>query len=121
MPARCQIHPETRALLQSCAASMRNHPTPSEQTLWVELSGSKLGVAFRRQVVVAPFIVDFAAPSVRLIVEVDGGYHARRVRPDARREAELVRRGWRVLRLSDELVLRDRAEAVRRVRSALER
>ena len=119
MPARRQTHPDTVALLQSRAASMRAHPTLSEQALWAQLSGSKLGVAFRRQVVVGRFIVDFAAPRARLVVEVDGGYHQQRVRLDARREAELRRRGWRILRLSDELVVRDTPRAVALVREAL--
>jgi very-short-patch-repair endonuclease len=69
-------------------------------------------VAFRRQVVIGRFIVDFAAPAVRLVVEVDGGYHAGRVRADARRDRELQRLGWRAVRLAAELVERDIEAAV---------
>jgi hypothetical protein len=36
---------------------MRSEPTPSERVLCAEISGSKLGVDFRRQVVVAGCIV----------------------------------------------------------------
>lgn len=54
-----------------------------------------------------------------LVVEVDGAYHAARRVADARRDRELGRRGWRVLRLSAELVRSDLAQAVARVRDAL--
>ncbi len=58
------------------------------------------GIKFRRQHVLHPFIVDFYAPSLKLAVEVDGGYHAERSAEDAARDAELVRLyGVRVVRL----------------------
>jgi len=52
---------------------MRAAPTTTESLLWAELSGSKLGVGFRRQVPLGRYIADFLAPSDKLIVEVDGG------------------------------------------------
>jgi very-short-patch-repair endonuclease len=58
----------------------------------------------------------FYAPSVRLIVEVDGGYHARRVTADARRDRKLERAGYRVVRVRAELVMRDLPAAVLAVR-----
>jgi very-short-patch-repair endonuclease len=90
-----------------------------EQTLWSELRGCRLGVWFRRQVVIGRFIVDFLAPRDRLIVEVDGRYHATRVGADARRDRKLTRMGYRVLRLDAELVRGDVHAAVEQVRSAL--
>ena len=87
--------------------------------LWRCLAGKRLGVAFRRQVVVDRFVVDFAAPAARLIVEVDGGYHSQRVAADARRDRVLLRLGYRVLRLEAEFVRCNLIAAVRRVRAAL--
>ena len=52
---------------------MRRHPTPTEHILWQAIRGGRLGVTFRRQVPLGPFIVDFLAPGARLVVEVDGG------------------------------------------------
>ena len=57
-------------------------------------------LGFRLQAVIGSYIVDFLAPSVRLIVEVDGGYHARRARADERRDRILYRAGYRVTRFS---------------------
>lgn len=99
---------------------MRFHPTTSEAWLWARLRGKRLGVQFRRQVVLGDFIVDFLAPSIRLIVEVDGdSYHAACAAADARRDRKLTRAGYHVLRLPVSLVEKDLEEAVRRVRSAV--
>jgi very-short-patch-repair endonuclease len=86
---------------------MRTAPTTSEALLWAALRGSRLGVGFRRQAVIGPFIVDFLAPSVRLVVEVDGAYHALRSRADERRDRFLCRAGYRVIRFSALQVSRD--------------
>ena len=102
------------------AHTMRQTPTESEARLWRALRSSQLGVAFRRQVPVLGFIADFYAQSARLIVEVDGGYHARRVTADARRDRELARAGYRVVHLPAELVMRDLPAALRAVRRALD-
>jgi len=77
-------------------------------------------VVFRRQVpLLGRFIADFLAPAQRLVLEIDGGYHARHARADARRDAVLARGGYRVLRLDAALVARDIEAAVSRVRAAL--
>jgi very-short-patch-repair endonuclease len=94
--------------------------TPTEQALWAQLRGCRLGVWFRRQVPLGRFIVDFLAPSARLIVEVDGGYHAQRRSLDARRDQHLQRLGHRILRLEADLVRTNIATAVSLVRAALE-
>ena len=109
-----------RALvLAGRACRMRRLPTSSEAVLWERLRGSRLGVGFRRQFVIREWIVDFVAPSVRLIVEVDGGYHAGRQRADARRDRLLAALGWRVVRLPAELVMGNLEAAVARVHAAL--
>jgi very-short-patch-repair endonuclease len=106
---------------EGLARSMRQEPTHSERLLWSQLSGGKLGVCFRRQVVVGASIVDFMAPARKLVVEVDGRYHARdsRQRSDARRDKRLERAGYRVLRLPAQLVLSNIAEALSLIRAAL--
>ena len=102
------------------AHTMRQAPTDSEARLWRALRSSQLGVAFRRQVPLLGFIADFYAPSARLIVEVDGGCHARRVTADARRDRKHARGGYRVVRLPAELVMRDLPAAVLALRRALD-
>jgi len=94
---------------------MRHVPTPSEARLWEALRGGQLGVLFRRQVVLGECIADFCAPAVRLVVEVDGGYHAERERLDARRDERLQRLGYCVVRVSSEEVGRELPAVVARL------
>jgi very-short-patch-repair endonuclease len=108
--------------LEQRAHFMRFHPTPSEALLWSQLRGRRLGVQFRRQVVLGQHIVDFCASSVPLVVEVDGdAYHAERTAADGRRDGKLVAAGYRLLRLPASLVERRLEDAVCLVREALGR
>jgi very-short-patch-repair endonuclease len=101
---------------------MRSQLNPAEAALWAELNNRRLGVMFRRQVVVlGRYIADFLAPAVKVIVEVDGGYHARRVTADARRDEKLRRAGYRVVRVPAELVLQASQQAPLLVRRELRR
>ena len=109
-----------KALLDERARGMRASMTPSESLLWVHLRGKRLGVVFRRQVpLLGRFIADFVAPSERLVVEIDGRYHAEQPRADARRDEVLARAGYRVIRVDAALVLRGIEAAVECVRAAL--
>jgi very-short-patch-repair endonuclease len=90
---------QREVLLSERAQGMRHAPSPGEARLWEALRGSRLGVAFRRQVVVGNFIADFLAPSAKLIVEVDGEFHQRQRHADERREEKLKRLGFRVVRV----------------------
>ena len=98
-----------RALkLRGRASCMRENGTESERALWQVLRGGQLGVPFRRQAPLLGFcIVDFLAVGRRLVVEVDGAYHAdpARLRADARRDRRLQKAGYQVLRLAAAEVL----------------
>jgi len=114
------LNSKSAARLELFARQHRCSPTESEARLWSALKARQLGVSFRRQVPVAGlFIADFLAPSIKLIVEVDGAIHARKQGPDARRDRKLQRAGFRIVRISAELVLSDLAAAVALVRAAL--
>jgi len=111
---------KSAARLELFARQHRRCLTESEARLWSALNAGQLGVCFRRQMPIGDrFIADFCAPSIKLIVEVDGGYHARRRTADASRDRKLARVGYRVVRVSAELVLADLAAAVSLVRAAL--
>jgi len=107
MFGRSLVSPHKAQLLEERARQMRFAPTRSEEWLWRRLSGSKTGFPFRRQLVIGPFIADFACTKVRLVVELDGPYHEHRARPDAQRDCILADRGWTILRIQDHLVFRD--------------
>jgi len=65
----------------------------------------KLGVRFRRQQVIAGFIVDFYCHKAALVVEVDGDVHDLQQEEDAKREKALRELGLRIIRFgNDEIV-----------------
>ena len=106
--------------LTQFAREMRKAPTPSEALLWAQLRGRRIGPRVRRQHVLHPCIVDFYVASHRLVVEIDGGVHARQREYDTRRDAFLAATyGLRVLRIAASLVERDIVAAVALVRRAL--
>jgi very-short-patch-repair endonuclease len=88
--------------------------TDAEQLLWFHVRRKQLlGIQFYRQKPVGPFIVDFYAPAVKLVLELDGsqhfeGEHARR---DAQRNAALAELGLCVMRFDNLQVLTE-TEAV---------
>ncbi len=58
------------------ARLLRSNMTDAERRLWSVLRLRQLaGLRFRRQMPLGPYIVDFCCPSLRLVVEVDGGQH----------------------------------------------
>jgi very-short-patch-repair endonuclease len=89
---------------------MRKVMTPAELKLWNELRAHRLmGLGFRRQFPIAGYIVDFACPEKKLVVEVDGSQHARgdAVVGDAARTLRLEQDGWTVLRFWNDDIIRD--------------
>ncbi|MCY1664061.1 endonuclease domain-containing protein [Rhizobium sp. SL86] len=100
------IPPQRRAN----AKRMRKAMTEAELKLWNAVRAHRLeGLGFRRQVPIADYIVDFACPDERLIVELDGSQHSddQAIRYDAARTARLEADGWTVLRFWNDDVLKD--------------
>ena len=95
--------------------------TPAEKILWNELRANKLGVHFRRQQVIAGFIVDFYCHKFALVVEVDGDIHDLQQREDERREKALSALGLRVVRFRNDEVVRNLSAVVGKVREFVEK
>src|SRR5215471_840383 len=100
------------------AAELRRHMTPEERIVWQELRGNRLGVHFRRQQPLAPYIVDFYCHQARLVVEIDGSPHRQQQGYDRLRDAYLARFGIRVLRLANHSVRDDLPSVIYAIRDA---
>ena len=58
------------------AKSMRHTATNAEQLMWQILRAKRLmNLKFRRQHVIAPYILDFYCYEIGLVIELDGGQH----------------------------------------------
>ena len=94
------------------AKSLRRNMTDAEKKLWYYLRAGRLGgPKFKRQAPIGAYVVDFVAPALKLIVELDGSHHAQQQEYDAARSRFLNGRGYRVLRIRDDEALRE-TEAV---------
>ena len=92
------------------ARSLRAASTDAERALWRKLrSGQLVGLKFRRQYPVLPYIVDFCCIARRLVIEIDGSQHTSHT--DQVRTALLESKGFMVLRFWNNDVLQ-RTDAV---------
>jgi very-short-patch-repair endonuclease len=57
------------------ARALRRTMTRTEKEFWSLVRNDHLGVKFRRQVPIGPYIVDFFCFSAKLAVELDGSQH----------------------------------------------
>ena len=96
------VQPQTQR-----ARALRKNATKAERILWRGLRAMPLAVRVRRQHPIGRFIADFAVPSRKLVIEVDGGQHAITVARDNARTRVLQARGWRVIRFWNNDVMRN--------------
>ena len=101
------------------AKELRREMTPAEKLLWNELRANKLGVHFRRQQVIAGFIVDFYCHKAALVIEVDGDIHDLQQEEDTRREKVLSEMGLRIVRFKNDKILKNLSAVVEKVRELL--
>ena len=80
------------------ARKLRTNQTEAEKRLWLHLRNDNLGVRFRRQLSLGPYIADFACPSKKLIIEIDGGQHDIQQAYDQKRTSFFEQKGYTVIR-----------------------
>jgi very-short-patch-repair endonuclease len=86
------------------AKRLRRISTPAEEALWEHLRDRKLlGLKFRRQVPVGPYVADFYCYELRLILELDGLVHEgdSQIRHDVNRDGNPEALGFRILRFTN--------------------
>ena len=98
---------------------LRREMTPAEKRLWQEVRANRLGVHFRRQQIIAGFIVDFYCHKAALVIEVDGDIHDLQQEEDARREKVLREMGLTIVRFWNEEVIQNLPTVVVRIRGLI--
>ena len=103
--------------LKQISKDLRRKPTEAERCLWKRLKLKHLGYAFYRQKPIGDYIVDFYCHQVKLVVEVDGGYHSNAETPgnDKVRNAYMKNLGLTVLRFFNSEVLKNTDKVVREI------
>jgi len=89
---------------------LRKNQTDSERALWNILRNKQMsGYKFFRQYGVGPYIVDFYCPTLKIVIEVDGGQHYSEegMVNDRQREEFLKRAGINVIRFNNLDVLKN--------------
>jgi very-short-patch-repair endonuclease len=96
--------------LKAFSRKLRNHSTLGEILLWKQLrAGSIKGYTFNRQKSLGNYIVDFYCKPLKLVIEVDGGYHFEEEQKikDAERQTLLEEAGLNFLHFHDEEIRKD--------------
>lgn len=90
------------------ARALRKQMTDAERKLWSMLRRDHLGVHFRKQHPIGPYIADFACVDPKIVVELDGGQHAdlEAQAYDQTRTAFIEAEGFRVLRFWNDDAMR---------------
>ncbi|MDF3863308.1 DUF559 domain-containing protein [Pseudomonas denitrificans (nom. rej.)] len=91
--------------LSQYSKQLRTDQTEAERALWYHLRAHRfLGLKFRRQKVIGPYIIDFICHERMLIIELDGGQHLDS-NADLERDAWLKSKGFTILRFWNHDVL----------------
>jgi very-short-patch-repair endonuclease len=109
--------------LRSFAKGQRSAQTRAEDLFWMQVRRGRFhGCKFKRQVPIAPYVVDFLCVSARLVVELDGPPHDDEDRRahDARRDRFLRDQGFRILRFTNDEFLGNPQRVMDRVRTAID-
>ena len=88
--------------------------------LWAALRDKALGVKFRRQVVIGPFIADLVCASRRLVIEIDGPVHETQRERDAERQSFIEAEGYTFVRVTASEVENELDTVMTRLRSVLD-
>ena len=106
--------------VQQIAEQMRQEPTSAEETLWEALRGRQVAdTKFRRQAPMGKFILDFYAPSCKLVIELDGSVHDNQVERDLERAQHLQAYGYHVLRFPNDAVLNNLPAVLKSIESTI--
>lgn len=102
------------------ARVLRENMTAAEKTLWSKLKMNQLGFRFKSQHPIDIFIVDFYCHQLKLVIEVDGGYHKGNFELDESRTNELNELGLDVIRFTNDEVISNTEKVVLQIMNWIE-
>ena len=107
--------------LKDFAKKNRKNQTDAESVIWGCLKSRQLGVTFRRQHVIGRFIADFSCVVLKLIIEIDGGYHQlpEQQVSDQERTEWLKLQGFTVIRFTNEEIISDIDNVINKIKEVI--
>ncbi len=101
---------------------LRREAGEAERRLWARLRNHGLGVKFRRQHPIGSYVADFFCHQAGLVVDIDDGQNQREGEraQEALRSRHFEQRGYRVLRLREDAMVKDIEAALRIIRESLQ-
>ena len=109
--------------LKPLERGLRKHSTKAEVILWSNvLCGKKFhGYPFNCQFPIDKYIVDFVSRKLKWVIELDGESHENRSENDKRKDEDLAKVGYRVIRITNEEVINNLEGVVEHLESVLAR
>jgi very-short-patch-repair endonuclease len=107
------------ASIFSNAIKLRETQTEAEELLWLAFKNNQVdGYKFRRQHPIGLYIADFYCHKLKLVIEIDGGYHLSEEQQvlDKERTATIEFQGLKVIRFSNEKVLLKFPEVIDKIK-----
>jgi len=100
---------------------LRKKNTLAEEKLWGYLRRKSLGQKVYRQFSIGNYIVDFCYPRAKLVIEIDGEYHFEKeiAEYDKERTLFLETVDFRVIRFTNEQILKDPEIVIEKIKSYL--
>ena len=107
-------------MTKQIARTLRKNPTAAEQELWKRLRRRQVyGHKFRRQFPIGGYVLDFVCLERKLVVELDGGGHAKQKEYDEFRTLWLEAQGFVVLRFWNSEIFREVEGILEKIGDAL--
>lgn len=117
------MHQNASSRIFQFAKDLRLKMTEPEALLWERLRKKQMmGYRFRRQHPISQYIADFYCHPLKLIIEVDGGYHSSKEQQslDLARTEDLENLGLRVIRFTNTEVIEQVEIVLGRIRMEID-
>ena len=104
----------------SNAKKLRDNATEAEEKLWLAVKNYQIeGFKFRRQHPLSFYVADFYCHALKLVIEIDGGYHltAEQQLLDEERTKNIEFQGLKVIRFTNEEVLAQLPEVIDKIKA----
>jgi very-short-patch-repair endonuclease len=103
----------------SNAKKLRENGTEAEEMLWLAVRDNQIdGYKFRRQHPLSIYVADFYCHALKLVIEIDGGYHLDEEQQllDKKRTSDIEFQGLKVIRFTNEEVMLRLPEVIDRIK-----